>query len=277
MSNNMLDKLQAQYERFVSATASPLTRDRYAKSLDAFFDYFPEKTVPGDFSRSDVQDFRAYRRKAGASATTVNYDVQIVRAFWNWMIDMEAVTYNPATKVRRFKQQEPVRASLSEASQRDVYAACLNANERLLVGLALSTALRCKTLVELEKSEFDLEQGMLIVPPEKIKTGRALELPIQATEIELIRALPEGRLWGDWARTTDALSRRFTLILRRAGIALRGLRTARRTVATTLLRQGADVRLVANVLGHKNISTTSKYLTPATSSEISAAIGGLPR
>lgn len=276
MSTPMITKLQAQFERYVYATASPLTGDRYAKSLNAFFGYFPEKREPGDFSKSDVEDFKAYRRKAGVSATTVNYDLQIVRAFWNWMINVDAATYNPAT-VRRLKQQDPVRASLSEVSQREVYAACLNANEHLLVGLALTTALRCKTLVELEKSDFDIERKMLIVPPEKIKTGRSLELPIMEPEIELVRELQEGNLWGDWARTTDALSRRFTLILKRTGNSLRGLRTARRTVATTLLRNGADIRLVANVLGHKNISTTSKYLTPATSSEISAAMGGLPR
>lgn len=272
----MLSKLQAQYERFVDATASRETSKRYTKSLNSFFDRYPEKTDPREFSKSDVEDFKAYRRKSGVSATTVNYDIQIVRAFWNWMIDLDAATYNPAT-VKRLKQQEPVRASLAESAQVEVYGACLNANERLLVGLALTTGLRCKTLVQLERSEFDLERGMLYVPPEKIKNRKALELPIMATEIALVRELPEGRLWGDFARTTDALSRRFTLILKRVGIGLRGLRTARRTVATTLLRNGVDVRLVRDILGHANISTTNKYATPATNVEIAAVIGALPR
>lgn len=273
---NMLLKLQARYESYVSSTASPQTRDRYAKSLNAFFSYFPEKTDTREFSRSDIEDYKAYRRKAGVSATTVNYDVQIVRAFWNWMVDMEAATYNPASSVKRLKQQEPVRQSLTESSQIAVYGACLNANERLLVGLALSTGLRCKTLVELEKSEFDLERGMLVIPPEKMKAGRALELPLRADVIILVRELSEGRLWGNWALTTDALSRRFTLLMKRAGISLRGLRTARRTVATTLLRNGVDVRLVRDILGHKSISTTNKYATPATNAEISTAISNLP-
>lgn len=273
---NMLTRLQAQYERYIDATASTATGRRYSKSLNAFFSYFPEKTDPREFAKADIEDYKAYRRKAGISARTVNYDLQIVRAFWNWMIDMDATSFNPA-KVKKLKEQEPVRASLSEATQQEVFSACLNANERLLVGLALSTGLRCKTLVELEKSDFDLERGMLTVPPEKIKTGRALELPIMAPELVLINELQEGNLWGAWAKTPDALSRRFTLILGRVGSSLKGLRTARRTVATTLLRNGADVRLVANVLGHRNISTTSKYLTPATSAEITSAMGRLPR
>lgn len=272
---NILVKLQAQYEKHVYATTSPTSAHRYTKSLDAFFSYFPEKVEPSEFTKMDVEDFKAYRRKAGVSATTVNYDIQIVRAFWNWMIDMGATTYNPAT-VKRLRQKDPLRESLSEPEQKAVYAVCLNANEKLLVGLALSTALRCKTMVELEKSNFDLNRGMVNIPAEKMKSGRALELPLRADVVELVRELPEGRLWGDWARTTEALSRRFTLILKRAGTGLRGLRTARRTVATTLIRNGADVRLVKDLLGHTDIKMTMKYLTPATSAELSAAIARMP-
>jgi site-specific recombinase XerD len=272
----MINKYQAGYERFVKLTASYETYVRYSKSLNTFFDYFPEKSEPSDWSRHDMDDFRNYRRKAGVSATTVNYDLQIVRAFFNWMIDMEMATYNPAAKVRRLKQTEPVRQSLTPDSQSELYAACLNDKERLLVGLALSTGLRGKTLTQLEKKEFNFEMGMLVVPPEKMKTDRAMELPIRASELALVAALPEGNLWGDWAKTTDALSRRWTLILKRIGSPLRGLRTARRSVATTLLRNGADIRLVADVLGHRKIETTMKYLTPATRSQVSAAIATLP-
>lgn len=276
MSITMLTKLQGQYERFVDATASRETSRRYSKSLNVFFDYYPEKADPREFSKFDVEDFKAYRRKKGVSATTVNYDIQIVRAFFNWLINMDVMSYNPAT-VRRLKQKDPVRHSLAESAQVAVYGACLNDNERLLVGLALTTGLRCATLVQLEKSEFDFERGMLVIPPEKMKTGRAMEAVVLPSELALVQPLQEGRIWGDWAKTTDALSRRFTLIMKRVGLSLRGLRTARRTVATTLLRNGSDVRLVANVLGHKNISTTSKYLTPATNVEIATAIGALPR
>lgn len=272
----MLTKLQGQYECYVDATASRATSQRYSSSLNRFFGYFPEKLDPREFSKMDVEDFKAYRRKAGIGATTVNYDIQVVRAFFNWLINMDVMNYNPAT-VKRLKQQEPVRMSLTESAQIDVYAACLNAKERLLVGLALTTALRCKTLQELEKSDFDLERGMLVIPPSKMKTGRALELSVMPTEITLVRALSDGGLWGKWAPTTKALSRRFTLILKRVGVSLRGLRTARRTVATTLLRNGTDVRLVRDILGHRSISTTNKYATPATSAEIAKAIGALPR
>jgi integrase len=273
--HNKMQSLQAQYERFVSATASPETSWRYSKSLDAFFGYFPEKKDPKDFSKMDVEDFKAYRRKAGVSATTVNYDLQIVRAFWNWLIQMEAAVYNPAT-VRRLKQTDPVRQSLSESSQSAMYDACLNDTERLLVALSLSTGLRGKTLAQLETCDFYPERNLLIVPPSKIKTGRSLELPVREDVMALVAKLPEGNIWGTKPVDSGVLSRKFTKILQRIGVPLKGIRTARRTIATTLLRNQVDVRLVANVLGHKNISTTSKYLTPATNQEISAAIGRLP-
>lgn len=276
MAMTLLHNLQADFERYIDATATSATGRRYSQSLERVFQHFPEKGDPKEFSPTDIDDYKAYARKRGLSATTVNYDVQIVRAFFNWCIRQSAMTYNPAI-TRKLKQKEPVRTSLSEEAQRQVYGCCLDDRERLLVGLALTTGLRVTTLVQLEKSEFDLDTGIVNIPPEKLKNGRGLSLPLAATELELVRALPEGNLWGSWAKTPIALSRRFTLILRRAGIGLNGLRTARRTVATTLLRNGVDVRLVRDLLGHSSIATTNKYATPATSEELSAAIGVLPR
>lgn len=277
MAMSLLHNLQADFERYVAATASRATVIAYANALTRFFDYFPTKIDPKEFAPMDVDDYKAYARKRGLSASTVNYDIQIARAFFNWCIRQDAMTYNPAAKCRRLKQKEPVRTSLSEESQRKVYQACLDDRERLLVGLALTTGLRVSSLVQLEKSEFDLDARIMNIPPEKLKNGKGLSLPIAATEVELIRALPEGNLWGSWAKTPVALSRRFTLILRRAGIGLNGLRTARRTVATTLLRNGVDVRLVRDLLGHSSIAITNKYATPATNEELTTAIGVLPR
>jgi integrase/recombinase XerD len=273
----LIHQLQADYERFVDATASRRTGRLYSISMNRFFDYFPEKTDPRDFAPMDIDDYRAYARKRGLSAVVVNYDVQIIRAFFNWCIRQDAMSYNPAANTRKLKTKEPVRTSLSEEAQRQVYAACLDDRERLLVGLALTTGLRPVTLVQLEKSEFDLERKVLSIPPEKMKTSRGIELPIMQTEIELVRALPKGNLWGAWAKTSIAISRRFSLVLSRAGLGRQGLRTARRTVATTLLRNGVDVRIVRDLLGHTNIATTNKYLTPATNDEILSALEIMPR
>jgi site-specific recombinase XerD len=273
----LIKKYQGAYERYVANTTTIATAQRYSKALSAFFERFPEKTEPNEFARMDVEDFRAARRKSGTSARSVNYEVQCVNSFWNWMMNMELASYNPTNKVRRLREQDTARYSLSEEQQAQLYGATLSEMEACLVGLALTTGLRSTTLAQLERSDVDFDRGFLVIPPAKMKTQRALELPLRGDILELLREMPEGNLWGAWAKTERALSRRFSKVCQRAGIPLKGLRTARRTCATTLLRNGADVRIVRDWLGHRNISTTSKYCTPATSEEAKAALELLPK
>ena len=276
MAQTLIHRCQAAYEHFVRLTASPASSHRYSHCLDVFFDYFPDKTEPGHFSRSDVDKFRAYRRKKGVSARTVNYDIQIIKAFFNYLIREELATFNPAATVSKLREMEQPKYSLSDIDQEQLYAACLNENEKLLVGLSLTTGLRCKSLVELERKNFDFIRKVVIIPPEKMKSGRALELPIRDELLALIHKRDEGKIWGTWAPKDAALSRRFNLLLQRIGISLKGLRTARRSVATTMLRNGADIRLVRDMLGHTSITTTSKYLTQATTAELRDAMSTLP-
>lgn len=272
----VLYKLQAQYENFVTLTVSKGSASRYCKSLDCFFSRFQEKTRPEEFTRRDVEDFRIERLREGVSPTTINYEVNIVRAFWNWMADQEIVTWNPASQVKRLKEKEPAKKSLNISEQMQLQNGCFVWEDHALVALALTTGLRGETLAQLEKSEIDFEQARLVIPAEKMKAGRNHEIPLPAWVLKILEEAPDGRIFGTYARTADAVCYRWNGICRRAGVAAKGIRTARRSFATTLLRSGADLKIVQDLLGHKNILTTSRYLTPADSATTRAAVDKLP-
>lgn len=279
MPGSKIHYLQAKYESYVALTASKNTAIRYAKALTAFFSRFEDKKTPDQFTRLEVEDFRVFRRREGISPTSINYEVQIVRGFFNWLIRMDEAEFNPCSKVKRLKEVEAVRSSLTEADQHRLYETAASTGkilDLLLVGLALSTGLRAETMYQLETSDVDFEGSSLRIPAAKLKARRNHEIPIRETELEIIKTLPEGRFFKDYARSSSTLSYRFTKLCKRSGIALRGLRTARRTFATTLLRTGSDLRLVQDLLCHRNIQTTSRYLTPADMPQTRAAIERLP-
>lgn len=273
---SLILKYRRQFESFVTHNSTQGTAQRYGRALETFFSYFPEKTEPGHWGKNDILDWRIWRRRK-VTASTVNYEIQVVRRMWNWLIQMEVTTYNPTNGVPRFREMEQPKTSLGEAAQEKLYDACLDDNESMLVGLALTTGLRANTMRQLEKRDFDLEQCVLVLEPEKMKTGKALMLQIRPEECELVKkASAEGTIWGEWAKTHRALEYRWNKICRRAGLDIRGLRSARRTTATTLLRNGLDVRSVQEWLGHKKLTTTMKYLTPANRVETRAALDKLP-
>lgn len=271
---------QGKFESYVTLTTTRKTAVRYSKALDNFFDRFQDRKDPNEFTRVDVEDYKLFRLRDGVSPRTINYELGVVRSFWKWLMRMEVVTYSPLSTSKRLKEKEPERKSLTEEEQRRLYgtsAATGNLGDALLVGLVLTTGLRAETLAQLETSDVDFEGSALRIPAEKMKAGRNHEVPLRADVLDLIRQLPTGRVFEGYAKDAKALSYRFNRLLRRAGITLRGLRTGRRSFATTLLRGGADLGLVQGLLGHRNIATTSRYLTPADSKTTRAAVEGLPR
>lgn len=270
---------QAQFENYVALTTTQSTSRRYALALENFFRRFSEKREPDEFTRRDIQDYQIYRMRDKVSPSTVNYEVQVVSSFWNWLMRQDIVSYNPVTTSKRLKQREPERKSLSEEEQVRLYQtveAMGSLHARLLVSLSLATGLRAQTLVQLDNTDIDFERSCIRVPAVKMKAGRNHEIPIRPGLIDLLKQLPEGRLFEGYADNAKKLSYRFSRLLHRAGIKLNGLRTGRRTFATTLLRTGTDIGIVKDLMGHKSVLTTSKYITQADSAQVKAAIDRLP-
>jgi integrase len=272
-----IHRLQAMYENFITLTVSRGSAVRYCKALYYFFSRFPEKKKPSEFTRRDVEDYRVMRLREGLNPRTVNYEITIVGTFFKWMMDMDMMSWNPASQVKKLKVKEPKKDSLTVAEQVAVYKSCFNKYDKLMVALALNTGLRGETLVQLEKSEFDFERNCLSIPAEKMKAARNHEVPLPAWVMELVADADDGRIFGAFADNAAQLSYRWNCVMRRSGIALKGIRVARRTFATTLLRSGADLKLVQDLLGHRNIATTSRYLTPADNATTRTAIERLPR
>ena len=279
MKKTEIENLQAKFENYSFLTTSRATANRYGKALSAFLSKFQDKKSPDEFTRMDVEDYVLYRRKDGISGRGINYEIGIVRAFWNWMLRQDLVAFNPASTVRRQKEIEPERFSLTEAQQNELYRTSRVTKkplDALLVALVLTTGLRAETLIQLEKADVDFEVGTLRIPAVKMKAGRNHEVPLRLDVLDMLREIPEGRIFEGYARTAQTLSYRFNRVLQRAGISLRGLRLGRRSFATTLLRTGANLRMVQDLLGHKNISTTSRYLVTADTSQTREAINKLP-
>jgi len=271
-----LHDLQASFERYVTLTTTQRTAERYCKSLTSFFSRFPDRTKPEDFTRRDVEDFRIWRLRDGVSPRTINYELGVIRAFWNWLLQMERVCWNPVSQVKRLREKEPPKTSLSVSEQMDLQKGCFSSQDHILVALSLNTGLRGETLAALEKSDIDYERLCLSIPATKMKTGRNHEIPLPAWVIKTVENIPDGRIFEGYAKDAASIRYHWNAICRRAGIQPRGIRTARRSFATTLLRSGADLKLVQDLLGHKNISTTSKYLTPADSQTTRDAVNRLP-
>ena len=72
-----------KYEGFLFQTTPPSTYERYSRALSKFISYLPEKRFTYEFLRPHFEDDKKARLKEGASATTINIELSIVRGFGN--------------------------------------------------------------------------------------------------------------------------------------------------------------------------------------------------
>jgi integrase len=89
------------YEGFLHLNY-PRSYERYSRVLTRFYTHFPGKQRTFDFLRPDFETYKQGRLKEGASRTTVNIELSVLRGFWSWMLRMEApgVMINPVRGVR---------------------------------------------------------------------------------------------------------------------------------------------------------------------------------
>jgi site-specific recombinase XerD len=90
------------YEGHLFRNSPHGTYERYSRALSKFYAHFPGKRFTYEFLRCDIETYKAQRLQEGASATTVNIELSILRGFWRWMLEMGAdgAMLNPALGVR---------------------------------------------------------------------------------------------------------------------------------------------------------------------------------
>ncbi len=149
---------------------------------------------------------------------------------------------------------------LTDEEIRLVWQNCLEDDFGRIVRLLLLTACRRDEIGRLQWSEVDMQKNLLILPAERTKPGRALELPLVPTARAIIEGAPKrlgnlsvfgasGTGFGAWSWGTLALRARL------AGAAGRALphwtlHDLRRTVRTGMSKLGVKPHVAELALNH---------------------------
>lgn len=124
MKRPTLDKqpirvLQAQFEYFTLKTLGRTTMMSYSRALANLFRIYPDKFKPLDFYRDDIADYLIIRQQEGAGPISINLELDVIRAFWNWMIEYKEQAIQNIATVKRLKyvRAQKNRLTLSEFSR----------------------------------------------------------------------------------------------------------------------------------------------------------------
>lgn len=278
-----VDKIQECIERFLNHIRirrgeSYHTLRAYRSDLEDFFSFAavePEKVEP-----ITIRGFISHQILSGKSKSTVARKLSTLRSFFSYLYQEGLLKINPARVVSSVKVKRALPKFLTvddafrlvEAPKEDKFTYC---RDRAILEVLYGSGIRVSELCGLNIEDIDLKEGLIKV---KGKGNKERIVPIGQKAKEALKkylALRSILKIKKGIKTEDSA---LFINLRGSRVSTRQIRkivdkyaktigllekisphTMRHTFATHLLMEGADLRVIQELLGHSSLSTTQIY------------------
>jgi len=224
---------------------------------------------------SDISPFliESYKKKrvGEVKPATVNREIALLKHMYNLAITWDRVTANPMKNVRLFREEPIPDRFLSQEEIAKVLAACTEYS-RPIVLTALNTGMRLGEILGLKWDQVDLKDRVITVLHSK--NGKVRKIPVSNALWEVLRGLKEKAV-SEFVFVCDKTGGRpihkfqhaWLNVLQRAGINRCRFHDLRHTFASHLVAGGVDLVTVKELLGHSDITMTSRYAHSAPESK----------
>ncbi len=250
----------------------------YKKDLEEFFNF--AKTEPDQVEPVTIRGFISEQILKGKSKTTVARKLSTLRSFFSYLYSEGIIKINPARVVASIKTKRSLPKFLTvddafrlvEAADEDKFTV---QRDRAILELFYCSGIRVSELCGLNMDDVDLKEGLIKVKgkgnKERIvpigqKAKEALKKYLAVRQLlrikkKLISEEPPLFINNRGKRISDRQVRRVVEKYAKAiGILEKiGPHTLRHTFASHLLMEGADLRVIQELLGHASLSTTQIY------------------
>lgn len=268
-------QILAQYLEYleVEKGLSQNTVSAYRRDLSAFLDFCISLQADEieKIERTHINSFVRTLREQNYSATSVMRKIASLRGFFKWLCANEICEKNPTVTLEQPKIPRKLPKVMSVVEIENILREDLSKVERLVVELLYGCGLRVSELVDLKINGIDLNASYLRCSG---KGSKERLVPIGNKVKEALK---------DYFEKRDFLVKKFNLETKTLLILDNGRfmsrqdvynfihnlgkkihknispHTLRHSFATHLLENGADLRIVQELLGHCDVSTTQLY------------------
>jgi len=278
--------MQEVFNRYINyleaeRNVSPYTVRNYTTDLLDFFNFLRTKGVSSlkEVDKHTLRDYLSQLMEQGLVRASIARKLSAIRSFYRYLLREEIISTSPVATTSSPKLDKRLPSFLTiEEVERLLEVPDLSTpqgqRDRALLELLYASGLRVSELVNLNLEQVNLDSREIRV---RGKGSKERVVLMGEPAAEALRAyLKQGRpkLFASKIRMTNALfinrygerlpERRVQRILEKyaniAGID-KGVHPhmLRHTFATHLLDGGADLRVVQELLGHANLSSTQIY------------------
>lgn len=258
------------------------TIQAYLRDLTIFFDYCDKSSID-QWEQVDYAFVQSYlndlHQKNYATSSTSRM-LSSLRQFFHYLLKEQIITLNPMQKVLGPKKEKHLPASLSLDQVEKILQApdtseYIGLRDRAILELMYATGLRVSELTHLSLRDLHLELGF-IQTIGKGNKERLLPIGEEAAYwlnqyLQDVRPLFLAKKTSRHTQhvflnqrgnpfTRQGIWKNLNKYVQIAGISMDvSPHMLRHSFATHLLENGADLRMVQELLGHSNISTTQIY------------------
>lgn len=212
------------------------------------------------------------------SASTVNQEIAILKTFFGFAVREGHCSDNPAAGLK-LKRVDNLRLRwVASDAELDRWRAQLSGTPGDIFDVLIRTALRVNECLRLRCVDYDPLGNVLHLM--ETKGQRPAQIPVSSR----VREIVESRLGGEWlfpSRTgrpysVDGIRSIFYRARDRAGLRPFTVHDLRRTAATRMLRAGVPIPTIQQILRHKSLEMTMRYLG-VTQSSLQAAVDAIDK
>ncbi len=290
MNNELLTLIDNFLEYLeIEKNCSKLTIRDYRHYLEIFNLWFSENMSGKDIANLDLATVRKYRvylanrvddKGLTLKRVTQNYYVIALRSFLRFLIKNDHKTLEPS-KIDLPKTESRSLKFLEKEQVDRLVTACDTSKEegirdRTILELLFSTGLRVSEIVKLNRDQINLDRrefgvigkggkARIVFVSDRAAQWIANYLKKREDVFKPLFIRYSGKVIEDnsgekmrlTARSIERIVKKYVRAIRLPVDAT--VHTLRHSFATDLLTNGADIRSVQEMLGHKNIATTQIY------------------
>ncbi|MBO5435400.1 tyrosine recombinase [bacterium] len=249
------------------------TIDAYRRDLADFLEFCELKGVESvqKIERTHINGYFLSIHEKKLSSTSVMRKTASLRGFFKWLCANEFCEKNPALTLEPPKVPKKLPKVMTLEEINKILAENLNKKEKVIVELLYGCGLRVSELVGLKLNDIDLNGKYLRCVG---KGSKERIVPIGSLALKAIKNYQKER---DFILQTTKKSTKNLLLAENGKCITRqevyilihklgekihksiSPHTLRHSFATHLLENGADLRVVQELLGHSDVSTTQLY------------------
>ena len=282
MINQQMQQDMQDFSQFllVERGLSNNTIQSYQNDLKKAAEYFTSQNLPswGDIDRYAVLNLLAHLTNLGQSRTTIGRQVSSLRQFYQYLLRQHRVMNDPMALVTVPKGQRHLPTVLTQDEVRRMLVVPdtgkkMGIRDRAILEVMYATGMRVSELTNLRLNDLHLDVHLVqprgkgdkerIIPIGEV-AERWLNRYLQSVRAPQLVNKPASDFVFLNARAKQLTRQAIWQLIKKTAQAAQidkdvTPHTMRHSFATHLLENGADLRVVQELLGHSDITTTQIY------------------